>query len=486
MLYAVMVVITVGALACTTMIVRADAHRTAVRANLEQLRLRAIAWSGVQGVTLEMERQRGTLLDGGDPQLTREWTVWESGGRRGIVRLLPVVEGGDAVMRSESACLDVNLATAGMLAKLPGMSEDLAGRLVAARGAGGLSSPESLGAVPGFTADVLVGVEDAGPKDAGVLAYLTAFASDVNQQMGLTREGRGHAGTPRVHLSQGWSPEVESSLKERVSVEGLAAARACLQARGITTEAGVVEAVRKAGYGAGVSGEVLDVLTVRDDAYPRGRIDVNRASAEVLACVPGFDATSAERAMASRAGVSAEDRRNPAWLVDAGVLTDEQFKEASGWIATRSLVWRVRLEAVIEAAGETSADTRVEGRMEWEAVVDAAGPEARLAYLRDVTFVRQAVMRVTEAEAREAEARAREPAVAEEPPPPAVPPPGPGAAEREQRRRAPIGTSRAAGVNPEAKDARSEGQAVDQEETRARSAPSFQDRRIGRWRGRGV
>lgn len=489
-LYAVLVVIAVGALACTTMIVRAEAQQATVRSGLERMRLRAVAWSGLQGVVAEMESQRGELLDGGAPLLTREWTVWESGGRRGVVRLLPYDSRGEELARSESVCLDVNLATPEMLAKLPGMDAALAGKVVAARGTRGLGSPEALGGA-GLSAGVLLGDEAAGEE--GVLRYLTAFACDVNAQAGVTQEGRGHAGEPRVHVEVGWSPEVEIELKGRLTATGLAAAKAGLEAKGVKTETALVAAARRAGAESVTIGEMLDVLTVRDDAYPRGLVDVNRASAEVLACLPGLDAAAAERVVQSRSGVSVEDRRNVAWALEAGLLTPEQFETAAAWMTTRSVVWRVRIEAVIEVAGAESSESVVERRMVWEAVVDAAAPEARVAYLRDVTYLPQAVARVEQAESVAKERAEREPMAAVE----AVPKPaeaGPPAADRETRRpprersRESIGASRAAGAEQPVKDGPKDANTVDQsklktEERKAGTPPTFQDRRIGRWRG---
>lgn len=489
-LYAVLVVIAVGALACTTMIVRAEAQQATVRSGLERMRLRAVAWSGLQGVVAEMESQRGELLDGGAPLLTREWTMWESGGRRGVVRLLPYDSRGEELARSESVCLDVNLATPEMLAKLPGMDAALAGKIVAARGARGLGSPEALGGA-GLTAGVLLGDEAAGEE--GVLRFLTAFACDVNAQAGVTREGRGHAGEPRVHVEAGWSPEVEGELKGRLTATGLAAAKAGLEANGAKTETVLIAAARKAGAESMALGEMLDVLTVRDDAYPRGLVDVNRASAEVLACLPGLDAAAAERVVQSRSGVSAEDRRNVAWAVEAGLLTPEQFEAAAGWMTTRSVVWRVRIEAAIEVAGAESSESTVERRMVWEAVVDAASPEARVAYLRDVTYLSQAIARVEEAET-EAKQRAERALIAASDAVPEPPTAAPPASDRDserpprERRRETIGTSRAAGAEQPVKDGPKGTDTVDQiklktEERKAGTPPTFQDRRIGRWRG---
>ncbi|CAG0950879.1 hypothetical protein PHYC_00194 [Phycisphaerales bacterium] len=490
-LLAVLVVITLSALIGTTLILRADAERAGASASLERMRLRALAWSGVQAVIAEMEAQRDTLLDGGEPLLNPEWTLWEEGGRRGVVRLQAVH--GEDLVESEGAKLDVNKATEAMLALVPGLDAGKAKGIVAARGSGELGSAEAIGGVQDITWDAMYGSVDAtggGDSPGSLVSLLTAFAFDPNIQAGVSREGRESRGEERVHVSEGWSEELKKQLEGRLSGAALAAAEAVLRTSTVAHESAVVGIARAKTGDARVWGEVLDVLTTRDDAFARGRVDVTRASAAVLGCIPGIDAAAAARILRIRSGLATEDLRNVGWLVTDAGLTPDQFQQAAAWVTTRTTVWRVRIEASIEAPEIDEERGEVEAhRMVWDAVVDASGPVARAAYLRDVTYLPELRTRLERADAEKERIAAMSPTAESE---------ASGTPSREsaaEPRSGEAGVPRGGRENkpreasttrdPQVKDERTEPPAVDAEGTTS-GAPVLKDRRIGRWRGRGA
>ncbi|MDX2132578.1 MAG: helix-hairpin-helix domain-containing protein [Planctomycetota bacterium] len=504
-----LVVITMGALAGTTMLVRSDAERSVSVASAEDLRLRSLAWSGVRGALAEVQSQRDAILDGGSPQLTSEWVLWEEGGRRGVVRLLEISDTPGDVAASENARLDLNRADAPMLAKLPGVGEDLARAIVAARGAAGFASPASLGAVAGVDARAFWGVSpgaegeegeessdgrdsgggrtsarddaaatgDGAPDDSaqnpdgrGMRHLVTTFAFDPDTWVGISREGRGERGRERVHASAGWSDEVRDELKGQVSSACLDALALVLSRGKLASESDVVAAMIAAGVATETWAEVLDVVTTTDNEFRLGTVDVGRAPRKVLGCIPGFDESAADRAVSVRQGLTAETLRSPVWLVTQSVLTPEAFAAAAPWVTSRSMVWRVRVEASIERAGEREGDAaRVERQAEWEAVIDAAGDEARLADVVDVTHVPAQIRR-----ARPARAGRPEPSSERAPEPPS---PGREPAKADDR---PPGAR-------EEKDQAPENRPVDVADGGApeqpAGPPAKQDRRIGRWRG---
>jgi len=134
-----------------------------------------------------------------------------------------------------------------------------------------------------------------------------------------------------------------------------------------------------------------------DDLYNRGRVDINRAPREVLAAVPGIDAAAAESIVSRREGMSADALTDPTWPAREGIITPEQLEQAADWITTRSLQWRVRIEAAVldvkdaeaqDRAGESfdGEASKPMGVVTLEVIVDAAADRVRVAYLRDVSL----------------------------------------------------------------------------------------------------
>lgn len=85
--------------------------------------------------------------------------------------------------------------------------------------------------------------------------------------------------------------------------------------------------------------QVLDRITVKDKRNLPGLINVNTASAEVLAAVPGFDQNIAHEIVAYRnANGSFHDVGN---LLDLNEITNRAFARASDYLTTRSKVFKI-------------------------------------------------------------------------------------------------------------------------------------------------
>jgi DNA uptake protein ComE-like DNA-binding protein len=393
-LLAVMVVVVLAALVGTTVLYRADAQRGSAMTVMEHAQLRALAWSGVQGAMAELQSQRGELLAGGEARLTSSWNLY-TGSSRGSVRLAAIGPRGAAAL-SEAGKLDVNLASAAMLARLPGVGDSLAARIVTDRGPG-LASPEELARVDGLGAEVLFGEqsgggavgsgrEESGAEAADVLGLLqltTVFSFDPNT-------APGPEDVARVDVSGGWSADVEARLRGVISDGAFTALQAALKGGAKPTkDSEVIGALRSVQAPVETWSEILDNVTTVDDQFRRGRVDVNAASAEVLACVPGIDRAAADKLVEARARVDQGARVKVTWPLKEGILKEDQFQSAVDWIATRSLQWRVRVEARLERGEESASEEPTPGPpgMVWEAVIDASGTRARVAYLRDVTYL---------------------------------------------------------------------------------------------------
>jgi hypothetical protein len=161
--------------------------------------------------------------------------------------------------------------------------------------------------------------------------------------------------------------------------------------------------------------------------------------------------------------------------VTEGVLTPQQFSQAIDWITTRPMQFRVRIEAGMatrDERGEIELEGALSRPMTLEAVIDLAGPRARVAYLRDVTH-----LGLVQERTREQERIAAEMEVATPPPRPPAPAssppdtrgrPDPGGGEKIRR-----------GGDKKAQDAKDSDAELSAQDAATRQ-PQV-DRRIGRW-----
>lgn len=429
-LLAVLIVVTISALIATMTMYLADAEREAVVTSLHRTQARALAWSGIQALMVELADQREEMLDGQTPRVTDEWTVYtDENGRSGVVRLVAVGSEGafGDVLASEGGKLDVNTATVEMLAALPGVSQAIAEAIVQERRNAQFTSVEELVRVTGIDSLVLFGSmgKDAmtTPMDRdgfdapseqrrGLAEFVTVFAFDPNIQAGIGQTGQGHRGDRRINLNLEWSEEVGEAIEHRLGPEGAQGVKRLMD-EGVkfTSDADIVAQLRRFGTPLEEWPLYLDVFTTTQDPYLIGRVDLTTASAEVLACVPGIDAGAAQEIVSARRHLDEASRRGVPWPVIEGILTEDQFQEAVGHLTTRTLQWRVQIEAGVMAAGGGGEfddlvfdedavragvdefgdggfeEPALENRVVVEVVIDVASRRPRVAYLRDVTML---------------------------------------------------------------------------------------------------
>lgn len=410
-LLGVLVVVTIGAYSGTTLVLSAQGEAEATDAALRRDQARALALAGVRAAMAELSEQRESLLRGSDPELTARWVLFtDELGREGVVRLAVLEEEGGGVALGEPARLDLNAASEEMLARLPGVGPTLAGRIVEARGSG-FASVEELLEVEGVTPSLLYGEAGEGvASPAGAEGFevfssgagwrladlLTVFSFEPNVQMGLDDER--YAGELRVNLDVPWSEELGGAIEDRFGREAAMGLQAMMtqQNQRFARDADVCAVLSRLASGRyELWSQVLDVVTTSDDLFRRGRVDVNRAPAAVLAAIPGLDEETAERIVSVREGLDAQQRRSVVWPLEQGVVEEAQFVQAADWLCTRSLQWRVRVEAglapppdrAVGEGGPFGGAERLADRVVLEVVIDAASSRARLAYLRDLTLM---------------------------------------------------------------------------------------------------
>lgn len=398
-LLAVMLVITLSALAATTAMYLGEASGEGSRMSLKRTRSRAMAWSGVQAVMAELADQRDKLLDGENPLITTQWQLFEEAGRRGVVRLIALAKDDTAQEQwilSEATRLDLNSATADMLLKIPGITKELAAAIVAARQQG-FSSIDELVRVPGMKPELLWGetehaVTNAEPSAApgGTLdSFLTVFAFDPNVQAGIDPAAPDLRGKLRLNLNTPWSESLETALKDRFGADAAANAKKLFdKGASFKTLKDLCGVFQQERLPTATWPTLLDSFTNSPDPFIGGRVDINRAPAAVLAAIPGFTPEAADEVVKVRQSLDAAARRTIMWPVTQGILKEDKFMEAVDYLTTRSMQWRVRVEVgMMESESSSAREPALEDRLVLEAVIDVASERPRVAYLRDVTLL---------------------------------------------------------------------------------------------------
>jgi DNA uptake protein ComE-like DNA-binding protein len=399
-LVAVLVVVSLAALGGASAMWVASAEVEGASGSLRRLQGRAVAWSGVQATMAELASQRQGILNGEMPRLTEEWEVYtESSGRRAVVRL--VADGAGAKIHSEQARLDVNTAGRAMLQAI-GLEEELAQAIVSRRQRQPFFSTLELLEVEGITPELLFGdgweapdepVQGQGEAGLPLISRLTVFSFDPNVQAGVGPGGSSHRGQLRINLNTPWSERLGRAIEERF---GRSAGET---ARGIMGTGVKIDSLAVLVQGAALNNLdrrawpiLVDAFTVSDLPYIPGRIDLNMASPEVLACIPGISEEAAAQIVQRRGGLTAEARSSILWPLQEDILTVQEMARAADHLTTRSMQWRVVIEGGFVAADDRRSWDELVGavlqdRVVLEAVIDIASERPRVAYLRDITLL---------------------------------------------------------------------------------------------------
>ena len=390
-LLAVVVLVGSAMLVATGMLFNAQSEIAVVGTSADAAQSRAVAWSGVQIVMSELDRQRESILDGRAPRLDETYTVYETDRGRGVVRLLPVGPGRERLV-AEAGKLDLNTIDAATLVATGFVDDALASAIVAHRdgAAGPLQSIDDLLYVDGVTVETLYGpleeidlpgLDDADPAPAigravpprGLADVLTVFAVEPS----LQRDGR-----RRVALDAPWSESLRDRLVDRFGPLPGAALSGAIENGSLEDVAGVCAALRALEVPAEAWGAVTDAVTFAPDLHRYGRVDINSAPVEVLSAIDGIEPEQAATMVRARTGLSSDDRAVVTWPVVADVLAPEQFDAVADRFTTRCWTWRFRV-----AAGVVDDASAWRHPVVYEVVVDLSDPAPRVAYLRDVTLL---------------------------------------------------------------------------------------------------
>ena len=310
----------------------------------------------------------------------------------------------------EASKLNLNTATADMLATLPGMTVEFAAAIIDWRDAD--STPSENGAeddvyqrltpprrcknapfesidelrlVYGATPELLFG-EDANRNgvldanendgdvslpadnrdarlDAGILEYVTVYSKQPNTQSD---------GTARININTG-RPQLQQLLQQSLSAQRAAQIIAQLGPANLPI-ASVLEFYVRSGMTADEFAQIESKITTAAGATSPGLVNVNTASEAVLACIPGIGVAKAPSLVAYR-------RSNPdrpasvAWVKE--VLTDPADIQQAGRYLTGQAY---QFTADVAALGHHNR-----GYQRAKFVFDLSGGAPLLIYRQDLT-----------------------------------------------------------------------------------------------------
>ena len=142
----------------------------------------------------------------------------------------------------------------------------------------------------------------------------------------------------------------------------------------LSTIQSVLEYYIRSGMTMAEFSQVADALSVTDDAYIDGLLNINTAPAEVLACIPGIGEEFAAKLVETRQNKSAEDLKTVTWVTE--VLDNEHAMQAGPYLTARTYQFCVDVAAV----GRLGRGFRRE-----LLIIDVSTGEATTLYRRDCT-----------------------------------------------------------------------------------------------------
>jgi len=203
-----------------------------------------------------------------------------------------------------------------------------------------------------------------GILDRGLMAWFTVQSAEPNTD---------EEGESRVDINGNETDRLEQVLRERLSDRASSVMQALQGAQG-RDYGSVLEFYYASGLSVEEFAEIEPYLTVSEDDRIRGLVNVNTASEETLACIPGIGMDHAADLVAARIGKTAQELRSVAW-------TSEILDQTAGQLAGPYLTTRAyRIAADIVAVGRNGR-----GFARTRFVFDASGDEAVVVARQDLT-----------------------------------------------------------------------------------------------------
>ncbi|MBU6412654.1 MAG: hypothetical protein KGS45_04215 [Planctomycetes bacterium] len=410
-LVAVLVIVVIGVLLAAGIMARAVSRVEDSSLSLRRSASRSMAWSGVRAAMMSLAAQRETLLMGGDAVWT-DAKKWEFADPDGpgiwVVSMLPLDQEGNAAL-SESALINVNTATEEQLAKVNSLGSAGAAGIMGRRSRGPIlaveqvlhgstGTPSDAASPSAPSTDVEATAVPVSTSVSGevVGVALTALSADATLMIG---DGKSERFRASELVAKDTPPEEKARQDERLGAGSGAARVWGARPAEERSLANLVADLRAANIPAQEWGAVLDGVETSEDLFVLGRIDINRAPEHVLATLPGMTTELAANLVRVRSTLDESGRRDLAWPVVSGAVEAPLFAGLVDLITTRSLQYRVRIEAGRTTRSDATAtdsdefgvasnvEAALTDRCIFEAVIDVAGEQPRIAYLRDITLL---------------------------------------------------------------------------------------------------
>jgi len=410
-LVAVMVIISLSALAAGVMLYRTRAEVTAATAASRGEQAYLTARTGLARTMAVLAAAGGDQSIWTDnPDLFRSQWVCNDGANDWFFTIYAYNPLDPDVLRNgvtdESSKVNLSVAGAETLMALPAMTPELVDSLMDYRDSDANTRPEGaeqdyydqlpypylikngpfgtveeLLLVKGFTASVVYG-EDYNLNglllDRGLLGVATVWSYGPNVSID---------GAPRININTGGdlaSAGLSAQTQEFIQLyrkEGKSFKHPA-DLLGLRYRLQKVQGKLKAGtwiesgVGSSELPEVVDRLTVLPGKIVLGKVNINTASAEVLAALPGFDADLAEQIVSFREQLDSPAKETVAWPYTENLVSADRFKEIVPSLTARS--WQFHVRCV--AYGWPCGQYRVV-----EAIIDMAAKMPRVIYQRDMT-----------------------------------------------------------------------------------------------------
>jgi len=408
--------------------VKAEDAATAASSTSEQAW--AAAMAGVEeAIHLAARKLDDPVLWQDNPQLLRDRFVCDDGAERWYFTVWSAAEAVDSRepirygLTDESSKLNVNIATETNLMRLPNMTASLAQSLLdfidtdsaaLPEGAeqdsydllpkpytirnGWLASLGELMLVRGFSAPLLYG-EDAnmnlildpneddgeqtyppdssdGRLDPGLASFLTVSSYEFNeddQAVPRTDVNDPQDPLPQVELPSALTNYLFLMRSNKVSVSHVAE---LLEAKTKFKDASGKEQEWDSGVGKEELPLVLDLFTANYVDWEDGLLNVNTASAKVLATLPDIDDSLAEAIVSARRAVALEKRKTIAWLYTEDLVDAALFKKIAPHLTARAFQYSFHVVGYSLPSGRYRV---------LEVTIDVADYKPAIIYLRDLT-----------------------------------------------------------------------------------------------------
>jgi hypothetical protein len=426
----VLVVVLLASMIAASLLFVMHAERAAAAAGSNSEQSWATAMSGIyHAMRVAASAEPGTTAWRDNPAVFRDQFVGDDGVRKWYFSICAWpetgVEGTRFGLSDEASKINVCRATETMLEAVPNLTPTLAPSLLSATGSGLSSMPAAAAAtnnadslpapsappIPGsssFTClDDLLQVSGFSPRliygeypnlqggnalladssastgyadglvsPAGLREFLTLASYDLNQD---------NQGTPRVDVNQSDTDLSTLNLPQatvtyldalRTNHQTLVHPAALLEATNKVKNAQGNEVSLSSGIGKAELALVLDRCTTTNLTNLVGLVNLNTASATVLAALPGLNAALADAIVAARTGLNPDAQKIAAWLYEDGILNADTFKQVAPYLTTRSYQFNFLVAAYSVPAGSYRL---------LEVIVDVGVKPPTVLLLRDVS-----------------------------------------------------------------------------------------------------